>query len=150
MSPRRDGLYEYPATSRALFEYVLGDEPVEEPLLRHLIATRIPEDEHLDYKSGALVGGVGGFPDRAATAKLRRQVTGFANADGGLLVVGLDAPEPDEDGTQPVWSVLPCSFSPNGRQSWGQWVTDTLGKALKIKVLAYRAVGVRPEVSWIL
>lgn len=51
--------------------------------LNKILGTRIPEDLHLDYKRGVLLA------KTTRTSKIRRYISGFANADGGVLIVGI-------------------------------------------------------------
>lgn len=63
--------------------------------LRSLLEDRVEEDLYLDYKSGKLwkEGGLG--------SKLQRYVAGFANGDGGVLMIGVA--EPTERGARRVF-----------------------------------------------
>lgn len=56
--------------------------------LRRIVEERVAEDRHLDYKRCPYTG------NHAGTRELLKDITAFANADGGYLLIGMD-----EDGT---------------------------------------------------
>lgn len=65
----------------------LDEDPTGDRLgdaVRELVKQRTPEDVHLDYKDGALAQ-----KDRFDAADLRRDVSAFTNADGGVIVYGV-------------------------------------------------------------
>lgn len=65
-----------------------------------LLAEHVEEDQHLDYKSGQVFDkssnrATPGHPNTFA-GKIRQHVSGFANAEGGVLVIGV--------GERPNWT----------------------------------------------
>src|SRR5262245_52117095 len=96
---------------------VLAREQIEHKDIDELIQTRTGEDQFLDYKSGALV------QDKDGAFKVRRWTAGFANADGGTLILGVKEPPDDKsprevDGCQRVRG-----------QALEEWVSNALGPA---------------------
>lgn len=92
-----------------------NDEIVDQ--IAGLIRDRIDEDIHLDYKRGDVL-------ERGARTPppqlLREYVGGFANSAGGMLMVGVDAPE--AAGAQ--WRVTGCRAPGGG--SLANWASNSL------------------------
>jgi hypothetical protein len=84
-----------------------------------LVAAHEEEGQRIEYKAG---GWIQASPaaELKPLAKVRKWVAGFANASGGLLVIGFHAPE------QGVWSVTGAA-SPAPQMSLEQWC----GRALQ-------------------
>lgn len=61
----------------------------DEARVRALLDTKTPEDWHLDYKSVRVLTNKG-----ECIGTLTKEVSGFANADGGVLIVGIEAEGP--------------------------------------------------------
>ncbi|MDP2316551.1 MAG: ATP-binding protein [Pseudomonadota bacterium] len=84
--PKPDYAYEF--LSRTL----AGTKPTAEDI-ELLVSERVPEDLHLDYKSGKEFDEekTPATPGNPTTyrGKVQRFVAGFANSDGGLLVIGV-------------------------------------------------------------
>jgi hypothetical protein len=76
------------------------------------IVTNLHEGQHLDYKDGLLLS-QGKLKE--ARRIIRQYVSGFANAAGGVLIIGV------EDRTR---AISPCKSPPGG--SLGKWVEDLL------------------------
>lgn len=73
------------ATARDLLDYLLEDGKLLPDQLDDVVA-RIPEGQYLDYKDGKLTQK--GRVDEGRRT-IREWVSGFANAEGGVLVVGV-------------------------------------------------------------
>jgi hypothetical protein len=103
-------------SDRILDAVLAGDRPSTEEVDALLIA-REDEGQRLDYKAGGWLHGSGatkpGHPT-AGAALVRKWVTGFANAVGGLLVLGVDA----EDKSRP-WQVT--GEKPPVQQPFEEW-----------------------------
>lgn len=103
-----------PTSSRELLDLLLEEAPLSLAELESFVAVTPREDLFLDYKDGKLLA-----EPRAAKQTLRRWVTGFANAEGGVLVVGFDetrpvrlpAPGPDRIGEEPLASWAAKAFA---------------------------------------
>ncbi len=72
----------------ALLDQVLETGTTRIDAIRSLLASNVTEGLHLDYKSGLLT------EDRATPLELRKDVSAFANSDGGLLILGVAEPPP--------------------------------------------------------
>ena len=84
-------------TTRELLDSVLADRALTSDELNRLIADHVTEDQYLDYKDGKLLETL----QRAAKV-VREYVSGFANTDGGVLIVGVS--EEDDEGNRRVKS----------------------------------------------
>lgn len=72
-------------TSREFLELALSGEALTAAHLDALKTEQVKEDEYIDYKSGAI------FKDRRKAARtVREYLSGFANSDGGVLVIGIE------------------------------------------------------------
>jgi len=71
------------ATREFVSQLLEAHQPSEQEL-KDVFATCPEEDQWLDYNSGRILGG------RPAKRTLRKHVSGMANADGGVLVIGYD------------------------------------------------------------
>jgi hypothetical protein len=74
---------------------------------------RFQEDQYLDYKDGEITAKTN---KERAKKTIRSYVCGFANSEGGILIVGVTDQEPHE--------VSPCS--PVGNESIDRWAEDLL------------------------
>jgi hypothetical protein len=86
--------------------------------LNDLLERRVPEDQWLEYKDGEWLQGA------SPAAKLREYVSAFANADGGVLIVGVRGHERndhDHDNARPGWSVAACTVT-----RLREWAEDAL------------------------
>lgn len=79
--------------SRELLERLLEGEPYGDEQLNETLRELPDEDQHLDYKDGRITS-------QKSEKELKREilfhVTGFANADGGALIVGVNESRPRE------------------------------------------------------
>lgn len=71
-----------PVDARALLDCLLSGGDLEAQHIERLLAHLTPEGLHLEYKGWDFVEG------KAAAAKVRKWVAGFANSDGGVLLIG--------------------------------------------------------------
>lgn len=72
-------------TSREFLELALSGEELTAAHLDALKTEQVKEDESIDYKSGAIL------KDRKKAARtVREYLSGFANSDGGVLVIGIE------------------------------------------------------------
>lgn len=103
-------------TSLELWNRALQGEEVARADIEHMLRAHTPEDLWLDWKGGAIVG-----KDNAS--KVREAVAGFANAEGGVLVLGANG---GDVGTgEAKWTVTPCPAK-IGKQSLQEWVEQQL------------------------
>jgi Putative DNA-binding domain len=74
-----------PINVMELLESVMQGQELKPEQLDALMGDRVKEREHLEYKHGKVP------EDKAAArAMVRQYVSGFANSDGGLLLIGID------------------------------------------------------------
>ena len=99
--------------SREWFDWLLvGNHPAEDDIIK--IATECRKETHwIEFKAGARLGG----SDPAAM--LRRYVSGFANADGGAIIIGI---KPATKASPPVID----GAIPPGGGSLNEWATRAL------------------------
>ena len=111
--------------NKPTFDQLLLIEDWSEEVLRELIRRRVQESLHLEYKDGLFVEPRDSKGERRdAAGELRRYVAGFANADGGALVVGV-AEDSKEQG-------VPTGLSPiTWKHSGGllNWMRTSLSSA---------------------
>lgn len=84
-----------------------------------LLTNHVSEDLWLEYKRGRWLTDTNAKRQR----KLRRYVAGFANADGGAILVGVAGGEEPEQLTDKQWAVDGC---PPGPQPWDEWASNSL------------------------
>ena len=82
-------------TSKQLLDFLLGGGSVKPSDVDDLIAQVKKEDLYLDYKSGRQ-------PPKKLKHTIRKWVTGFANADGGALALGISEPKRKTDAPRKV------------------------------------------------
>lgn len=104
-----------PPSTRMLFETCAATGQLHPEVVRDLIAARTEEDLHLDYKSGELLA-------QKNAPKLRSATAAFANADGGLLLLGIR----DGDAGRDPWMVDGCVAV--GGQTPLDWVASAIRK----------------------
>lgn len=96
----------------ALLERLLDGEGLRPAELDELLGQQVKEDQYLEYKDGKeLVN-----PKKGA-ATIREYVSGFANSEGGVLIIGV------EDGTYKITGAK----APSGL-SLQDWASDCLTK----------------------
>jgi hypothetical protein len=91
--------------------------------LQDIVDCHLTENLALDFKDGEWLDNPK-VPDRAG--ELRRYVVGLANAEGGVLIIGIG--ERDDEGKRhedEAWSIRPVkAFAP--KNGLGAWVVSTL------------------------
>jgi len=104
-------------TSKELFDRVLREQEVARADIELMVKARVAEDLHLDWKGGKVVNA------KTGGATIRKAVAGFANAEGGVLVLGVNG---GDVGTgEKKWTMTPC-FKTKGKQSTKEWVEQVL------------------------
>lgn len=71
--------------TQELLESLLNGHELDAKELDDLLADQVKEDLHLDYKHGDILK-----DDKKASRMVREYVCGFANAAGGVLMIGVD------------------------------------------------------------
>jgi hypothetical protein len=103
---------------------VLADNAVTIDQIRELVRRRPPEGLYLEYKRGLWVG-----EERSKSLTLaeefRRYAHGFANAEGGLFIVGIVGGE-DSQGPE-KWSIEGASAPDSA--GWVAWLSKVLQEA---------------------
>jgi Schlafen, AlbA_2 len=77
---------------------------LDEEHLKKFLEKKIPEGHHLDYKRD-LSGGIGG---NEAKREFLKDITAFANANGGDLVIGVDEPRESVDIETQIRGIESC------------------------------------------
>jgi hypothetical protein len=70
-----------------LTQHLLTRRIIDAEGLNSILSRRIREDLYIDYKHGELLS------HKTAAQEVRQYVSGFANAEGGVLIVGMDEHE---------------------------------------------------------
>ena len=100
-----------------LFLKAAAGEKLSNGELEALLKQRAPEDQFLDYMSGRVFAGPGG------AAGIRRSVASFANGEGGLIVIGVNAGDTASEAER--WTIDGCQPTV-GKRSWGEWLSDAI------------------------
>jgi len=108
-----------PIRSLELLEDLLAAQVLTPAELDDLIQNHPDEDQYVDFKDGLLMQDL-----PKARATVRQYVSGFANAIGGTLIVGVNEPARAAGGARPARTVSPCARS--GGQPLDQWATRLL------------------------
>jgi hypothetical protein len=106
--------------TNALLEALLSSSLSNEEILaevKGLVEDEVREDVHLEYKHGDVLN-----KDRSPARLMRRYVSGFANSGGGMLMVGIHAPEGDGG----EWEVTGCKAPGGGGQA--NWASRSLSR----------------------
>lgn len=91
-----------------------------------LIRCRVREGLHHDFKRGGWLERGGDANDKKdAPARLRKWVSSFANAEGGVLIIGVAGGEQPQKPGDTQWCVDPCPPRP-GKNPWYEWATSAL------------------------
>ncbi|MFH1468332.1 MAG: ATP-binding protein [Pseudomonadota bacterium] len=98
-----------------LHEILANRPPVREWIEEQLIRRRIPENQHLDYKGGKITS------DKNSDG-VRQAIAGMANAEGGVIVFGVNGGDAGEK--EERWSVSACS--PVGKLPADEWLKACL------------------------
>src|SRR5262252_5241233 len=99
---------------KELLDVLLEGNPLAPDGLEQFIREYRDEDQYFDYKDGAIT-----TPQRRNEGRqiIRKWVNGFANAEGGMLIVGVDESQPRK--------IAACEPS-IGRQTLVEWATHCL------------------------
>lgn len=104
-------------TSMELFDRVLREEEITRADIELMVQAHVAEDLNLDWKGGKVVN------DKSGGATIRKAVAGFANAEGGVLVLGVNG---GDAGTgEKKWTMALCPKT-KGKQSTKEWVEQIL------------------------
>jgi hypothetical protein len=93
--------------SLALLNAVLSGEKIHPDKIEEFLRAKYKEDSYLDYKSGGL-----NFEDAEAKQELRRDITAFANSNGGLLIIGVNRKH-EVDGITAPGGTSPSAWAAN-------------------------------------
>lgn len=93
-----------------LLDSVMSGQQVEPRQIDDLVANQVREDLYLDYKHGNELK-----KENHPASTIRRYVSGFANSDGGIVIVGIDATQ---------WNVTGCSAPGGG--DLAEWASRCL------------------------
>ncbi len=106
-----------------LFQSILQGHTPNSKDIDSLLPQHPEEGLHLEFKDGKLLN----KKKKERNAELRHHVSGFANSEGGLLVIGV---EERREKNKPVHrSVSPCNSGSVGGDLAG-WATRTLGQQI--------------------
>ena len=101
-------------TSKDLLNYLLEDNALTPEQLDQLIEESPDEDLYLDYKNGIITSRQKRDEGRQT---IREYISGFANSDGGVLIIGIDENRPRR--------IAPCEKHLGG-QPLDQWASRCL------------------------
>jgi len=101
-------------TSKELLNHLLEDNALTSEQLDQFIQENPEEDQYLDYKNGVITSQQKRDEGRRT---IREYISGFANSDGGVLIIGVDENRPRE--------ISPCEQRPGG-QPLDQWASRCL------------------------
>lgn len=118
-------------TTPHLRDHLLRGNVPDAALIDELVKQRLREDYYLDYKVGKWLTETKpqervGRPTDPAD-RVRAWVTGFANGDGGVLIVGA-ANDEAAGGEVEAWSIQPCppTMGKKGGKALKDWAWDVL------------------------
>jgi hypothetical protein len=91
-------------TPKKLLEFLLEGNTLSQADLDQFIQAYPDEDQYFDYKNGSITS----RHKRESEGKptIRKYVSGFANSDGGVLIIGVDEQRPRQ--------IAPCEQRPGG------------------------------------
>lgn len=98
-----------------LLESLISGHEMTRKELDNLVSNKVSEDLHLDYKHGRVLNN-----KKDAARMLREYIAAFANSAGGILIVGVDAPENEKRS----WTVTGCTAP--GEGDLRKWATRCL------------------------
>ena len=99
---------------KELLDYLLEGNTLKPDELDQFIQENPDENQYLDYKNGAITNRQ---QRDKGTRTIREYVSGFANSDGGVLMIGIDEARPRQ--------IAPCEQLPGG-QSLNDWASRCL------------------------
>lgn len=108
-SEKNDGM-----TSRELLDRLLEGNAITSDELVRFVNDNPEEDQYVDYKNGIIISKQERDKGRQT---IREYVSGFANSDGGVLIIGIDESRPRQ--------IAACEPSPGG-QPLEQWASRCL------------------------
>jgi hypothetical protein len=104
-----------PLTSKELLYYLLEDNILQPNELDQFIQANPDENQYLDYKNGVITTRQQRRDKGIPT--IREYMSGFANSDGGVLMIGIDEARPRQ--------IAPCERLPGG-QPLNDWASRCL------------------------
>jgi hypothetical protein len=99
-----------------LLDAVLGRRSVDPAILADLVREKVTEGQYHEYKAGKWLT----EPD--VKQELRAQVSGFANAEGGVLIIGIVGGEPGQGAAG--WTFDPPACP--DQAGWDEWLGRVL------------------------
>lgn len=105
-----------------LLDDVLGRRPVDATILAGLVREKVGEGSFHEYKRGLWL------TTADVKQELRAQVSGFANAEGGVVIIGIVGGEPSQGAA--AWSFeAPTCPDPAGWDEWlGRFLSEISAK----------------------
>jgi Putative DNA-binding domain len=91
-------------TPKELLDYLLQDNTLGQDELGQFIQEHPDEGQYFDYKNGSITSRH--KREREGKLTIREYVSGFANSDGGVLIIGVDEQKPRQ--------IAPCEQRPGG------------------------------------
>lgn len=109
-----------------LLESLVSGREMTPGELDNLVSDKVLEDIHLDYKHGDVLN-----DKKKAARMLREYVAAFANSAGGILIVGVNAPQ-----DQP-WTVTGCTAPGGGDlREWASRCLTQIAPYLSLLLLS--------------
>jgi hypothetical protein len=99
---------------KELLDYLLEGNTLKPDELDQFIQANPDENQYLDYKNGLITTQ---RQRKKGRATIREYVSGFANSDGGVLIIGIDEYRPRQ--------ITPCEQL-IGQQLLKDWASDCL------------------------
>jgi len=101
-------------------------EDIDGAWVQDLVDRNLPEGQHIEFKAGKKIEELAQNSAKAMGAFFRRYVFGFANGDGGLLVIGVGEENRDDEKTRRLTVAPIVANSPTDRQI-GQYLESAAG-----------------------
>ena len=111
---------------------VLGRRPVDPTILADLVREKVGEGSFHEYKRGLWL------TSADVKQELRAQVTGFANAEGGVVIIGIVGGEPSQGAA--AWS-FEAPTCPDAA-GWDEWLGRVLSEVSAKTRVEWQVVGV--------
>lgn len=103
-----------PLTPKEMLYYLLEYNTLTPDQLDEFIQKNPDEDQYFDYKDGSITTS----QNRSERSKtIREYISGFANSDGGILIIGVSENQPRQ--------IAPCATNV-GKQPLAQWASSCL------------------------
>jgi hypothetical protein len=102
-------------TPKELLDYLLEDNTLGQDELDQFIQVYPDEGQYFDYKNGSITSRHKREPEGKLT--IRKYVSGFANSDGGVLIIGVDEQRPRQ--------IARCEERPGGH-ALDEWASRCL------------------------